>query len=613
MIRDLPFVLQGGLNLAGVTLGLKNGEATLLENYVPNELGGYRRFAGYEPYDGRIEPQNATYKTIPFTTGLAAGIAVGNTVTGLTSSATAKVIAISITSGSFATNDAAGVLVVTSNTITGIFSTTEALRVSGTTRATKSAVIEDATLLNDAHDAWIVLAQTDIRAPITAPAGEGPIRGVFVHNGIVYAFKNAVGGATCVMHQSSASGWAAAKTGLAASGSYEFVEHNFKGSSTTRSVYGVSGTHRAFQWDGTTWTDITTGMSSDTPRRIAERANYLFLGFANGSLQNSPVGDPTGTWTLRTGAAEFGIGDDINALLATRGGVLAIYCRRLTRVLYGSGVSTWDLRPLSDTNGAYPRTVQDTPMGPLALDESGLKPLTASDSFGDFESTTISQKVGKLLEARRGLATCSCVLQNGSQYRVFFSDGTVLCLTFNGSRMAGYSLLRLPISPTCCWAGRDAQGNEMLIVGAQDGNVYRFDVGFSLAGAAIDCYVRTGPLSPAGVRGECHFQKVALQIQTSRQLNMLVQAEYDYQLSPADVSRAIATDVSASPSSWDIGNWDEMTWDSGDERPGIVNPEVRLDGRGMNVSLLLYHGVEIKPPFTLESGVLLYRPVYLRK
>jgi Pectate lyase superfamily protein len=73
-------------------------------------------------------------KAIAFTAGQAAGVAVGNTITGLTSSATATVTHVSLTGGSFAGNDAAGWLGVASQS--GTFVAGEALRVSGTTRAT---------------------------------------------------------------------------------------------------------------------------------------------------------------------------------------------------------------------------------------------------------------------------------------------------------------------------------------------------------------------------------------------------------------------------------------------------------------------------------------------
>jgi hypothetical protein len=75
-------------------------------------------------------------KAIAFTAGQAAAVAAGNTITGLTSGASATVTHVTLTGGSFAGNDAAGWLGVASQS--GTFLAGEALRVSGTTRATAS-------------------------------------------------------------------------------------------------------------------------------------------------------------------------------------------------------------------------------------------------------------------------------------------------------------------------------------------------------------------------------------------------------------------------------------------------------------------------------------------
>lgn len=603
-MRDHAFPMQGGLNLAGLTLALKPGEATLLENFECLPHGGYRRYDGYERFDGRPEPHKATYNTIPFTTGQPAGIAVGDTITGATSGAAAHVLAVVVASGSFAGGNAAGTLVV--DRVTGTFAATENLLVGGTTRAFKSGALAVASMLDASYDDWLALAADSARALIQSVPGEGDVLGAAIYKGKVYAFRNVAGGASATMWESSSGGWVAKKTGLAPNGRYEFVVHNFKGSASTKMLYGVSGTHKAFQWDGTTWTDITTGMTVDKPTHIAVHRNYLFLAFPNGSLQNSPVGDPTAAWTLRTGAAEFGIGDEITALRSVAGGVLAIYCKDSTHLLYGAGTSTWELKRHSDEAGAYPYSVQEVPGSVLAVDNRGLMPLQTTQSFGDFSSATVSQRVQPLLDARRGRLVDSLPVKAKSQYRALFDDGTVLTVTYRGSKIVGYSMLRFTVFPTCAFAGEDASGNEMLVMGAADGYVYRLDVGYSFDGVPIECLVRTASDPCGALRRYKHFTKLVLQVQTPRPLSLLVQPEFDFSLSEADVSQAVATDASSSlANTWDVGNWDEMVWDASDERPGVSNPELDIDGDAQTVAFLVYHGGQIKPPFTIESGVVI--------
>jgi hypothetical protein len=79
---------------------------------------------------------------------------------------------------------------------------------------------------------------------------------------------------------------------LPAGGRYEFLNHNFYGLASSYRMYGVNGVGRAFEFDGTTFTPIRSGMAVDTPHRIAEHYNHLFLAFPGGQLQNSSIGAP---------------------------------------------------------------------------------------------------------------------------------------------------------------------------------------------------------------------------------------------------------------------------------------------------------------------------------
>lgn len=74
--------------------------------------------------------------SLPFTAGQAAGIVAGNTITGNTSAATAVVSRVVISSGTFAANNAAGRLILSS--VVGVF-VAETIKVAATVRATIAA------------------------------------------------------------------------------------------------------------------------------------------------------------------------------------------------------------------------------------------------------------------------------------------------------------------------------------------------------------------------------------------------------------------------------------------------------------------------------------------
>lgn len=58
-----------------------------------------------------------------------------------------------------------------------------------------------------ATEALWIAAMDAARAAIQAVPGAGPIRGIFVFEGDVYAFRNNLGETACVLHKATASGW----------------------------------------------------------------------------------------------------------------------------------------------------------------------------------------------------------------------------------------------------------------------------------------------------------------------------------------------------------------------------------------------------------------------
>jgi hypothetical protein len=121
---------------------------------------------------------------------------------------------------------------------------------------------------------------------------------------------------------------------LPPNGRYELLNHNFYGTANTLRMYGVNGVGRAFEFDGTTFTPIRSGMAVDTPHRIAEHMNHLFLAFPGGAFQNSSIGAPL-DWSAVTGAAAYGMGDEITDLIPANAGVLTILAENKIANLYG--------------------------------------------------------------------------------------------------------------------------------------------------------------------------------------------------------------------------------------------------------------------------------------
>jgi hypothetical protein len=183
--------LSGGLDQVTPTLSLPPGFARKAANFEASVTGGYTRIAGYERYDGRPSPSAALYLILICT--LTGTVTVGNTITGQTSGATGKVIALN------------GSQVVLTRE-TGVFTTGENILVSASVVGSIDSIQgvdpdgrQDAIYRNMAAD--------DYRADITVVPGSGNVLGVAILAGTVYAWRNNVGGTAAVMHRATSSGW----------------------------------------------------------------------------------------------------------------------------------------------------------------------------------------------------------------------------------------------------------------------------------------------------------------------------------------------------------------------------------------------------------------------
>lgn len=207
--RQLPQVGQrfiafgGGVDLVTPPLFMPSGRCRAAQNYECDINGGYGRIDGYERHDGRPAPSDANYATI--SVAISGAFAAGNTITGVTSAATAIVLAV-------VTSVTPNYLVITR--IVGTFVNGETLNVAAAPQGTAgSAATIDGASSPVLHAQYKNLAADNYRASITAIPGEGSVLGVWRFAGVTYGFRNAAGGATAALYKSSSGGWTAVPLG----------------------------------------------------------------------------------------------------------------------------------------------------------------------------------------------------------------------------------------------------------------------------------------------------------------------------------------------------------------------------------------------------------------
>jgi hypothetical protein len=240
------------------TLDLKPGAIVDALNYECAVSGGHTRLSGYERFDGRAKPSDATYSVMQVT-GFVNVPSVGETLTGQTTGTTATIVGVDRVNNYMAVTLIVG---------TG-FSTSEVLKVGATLIGTAM----DVTVFIDSRtSAQYLNAAADVyRALIAVVPGSGAIRGVFsmvnsnVHE--VFAFRDNLAASACVLYKAGLSGW----TQVAMPTEVSFT------------VGSVSPT------EGLT---IVQGANTYTVRRVMLQSGSWTAGDAAGRLILAPGGGP---------------------------------------------------------------------------------------------------------------------------------------------------------------------------------------------------------------------------------------------------------------------------------------------------------------------------------
>jgi hypothetical protein len=660
--------LAGGLDQVTPTLSLKAGYARRAANFECSINGGYTRIAGYERYDGHTNPSDAFYNVLVCT--LSGAVAVGDTVTGVTSSATGKVIA----------RD--GTKVVLTREV-GTFINGETIQVSSSNVGTVTSVQGmDMDGLTDAT--YRGLAADEYRTSIAAVPGSGSILGVAYFKGIVYAWRNNSGATAAKLYKSTSSGWSEVALGyeikfdggtaeildgqtvvggssgasgavtrvvlesgtwsagtatgklimsitlgtfvnnealtvggvnkavadgtssaitLAPSGRVEIQIGNFGGGTANTKIYGVDGVNRGFEFDGTVYVPIKTGMATDVPTRVAVHKNHLFFAFGE-SLQFSGIGEPY-QWSPLVGAGEIALNGAITNLLILPGnqttGALGVYTRNDTNILYGTSSETFQLSTFNTGTGGLPFTSQNMDQA-YVLDDRGVMNMNTSLNYGNFESNALTLRIRPFIQARRNLATASVLNREKGQYRIFFSDGTGIYMTFNGNSVLGIMPVQFTNSVTCCVEGETPDGSSTSFFGSTNGFVYRLDAGTSFDGAPIPANINLVFNSVKSPRVLKRFRRASVELTGDSYAE--ISFSYDLGYRSVELEQASATSYANDlrSSYWDDMTWDNFIWDGRDISPS----EVEVLGTAENMAIQLSSVSAIIKPFTVNNIIVHY-------
>lgn len=395
-------------------------------------------------------------------------------------------------------------------------------------------------------------------------------------------------------------------------GRVEFFNYNFTGSTNSTKMYGADGVNPAFEFDGTNYFPVRTGMASDKPSHVTCHRGYLFLSFL-GSVQYSALGNPY-AWTVVLGGGEISTGAPVSGFLpqtgSSSGSSLAIFTTERTFILYGSSNSDFALVSSSFDLGFQPYTCQQVSNDAFGMTSRGIQALITTLNYGDFDYASVSHMVQPLVEKKRGTACASVTLRGKNQYRVFFTDGTALVVSLTGDKVSGLMPLNYGRPARCAVAATLSTSEEVCYFGSDDGFIYRDIMGTSQDGQPIEAWVRLPFNNAKSPRIRKRFRRSVLEVVAEGYAQMNVSYELGYGNPNVQPSAPSADQVLAgSGGYWDQFTWDQFNWDA----QFISAPSISLDGTEKNISMLYYTRRAQDSAFTISGVTLISSPRVLER
>ena len=656
--------LEGGLDVVTSPLKIPGGKMTGCRNFEIDQYGGYRRIDGYERFDGQPAPSSATYQYLPAT--ISGALVSGNILTGLISGATGTVIAteasaiiLTKTTGVFEQGELVQVAAVTRATTTDISSTGGALSIyndalylslaaeqyrpdilavpgegqirgvqamGDTVYAFRDNVGSTACKVYESSAAgWVLvdlgyqvafsnantsvgegdtLTQGGVTATVTRVALQTGTLASGVNTGRLILSTPSGGAFSAGAATTSGSGaltlsGASSAIALLPGGRYEFVNTDF---GPGERIYGCDGVNPGFEFDGTVFVPILTGMAADKPKFVAAHKNHLFFAFGR-SLQHSAIGTPY-SWSVVLGAAETNAGDTITGLVqepgSASGAAMTVYTRSKTQILYGSSSADWTFVMFQADSGALPYTVQKVGTS-FSLDDRGVNRIGSSQAYGNFNHSVLSRLVSPLLDGKRFSATCSSVHRLKNQYRVFFDDDTSLVMSIDKDTVLGFTecdFLR-PVRVIC--SIEDTRGEPQTYFGSDDGYIYHLDKGTSFDGENIISFFSTPYYAFKTPRTRKRFRTAVLQTRAASWVQATTTFYLGYGAGDIAQEPTRGVEFSAAGSSvWDVSNWDELSWDGVSDFPRNTD----LSGTAENLSMIVSCDSNLIKPFTINGVVI---------
>lgn len=662
---------KGGLDQLTPSLSLNKSYLMDVLNFEVSVNGGYARIGGYEAFDGQPSPSDATYLIIQvasFTNTPTVGqtlTGASSGTTGVIAVVASNYMAVTKASGSYTNGEIVNVGATEIGTVEEATTANTAQEIAEYYNASadiyradiaavpgagsvlgvtlfggivyafrKNAVANVVDMYKSSAAGWVQVAfeyevefsnaNTSVGDGDTLTQGgvTATIRRVVVQTGTLLSGTNtgrlvisvtaggnfAAGAATTTGAGALTLSGAQTAITLTPGGKFEFDTYNFFGVASGLRLYGCDGINRMFEFDGTYFVPIETGSTPDTPKHLRGFQDHLHCQIGSSNL-HSGISDPY-NWTSTAGASEKALGDTLTGYAVQPGssvaGAMAIFGSSNVYMLYGTSAADWQYTTFIKGVGAKDYSAQvlsDT----LMLDDRGVMNLRASQNYGNFDQSSITNNIKTYINQKRNIVSGSCISRERSQYRVFFSDGYALYSTIENGKYKGSTKVLFDNPVYCAADGELTGGAEAIFVGSTDGYVYQLDKGSSFNGAAISAYATFAWNHSGSPRTLKRYRRLSVEITGDSYVGLSASYSLAYgsanEVQPSSAN--YDANLSESPT-WDEAGvtWDTpgMTWDG----TSLLPTEMEMAGTGENVQITLTSGTDYIYPYTINSYILHY-------
>jgi hypothetical protein len=405
---------------------------------------------------------------------------------------------------------------------------------------------------------------------------------------------------------------------LPAGGRYETRDYNFTNLVDNESIYGVSGVGEAFEFDGTNYIPIfhldadQNLIEDDKPTHVNVHQERLHLAYPGGQLLYSVSGQPRVTNAL-LGSGTYSTGSEITAIKTIHGNAEAVFCKNSTWLLTGDGIyddtsatRNWMFFEHDDSVGAEEWSINGRGY-PMFMSAAEVRSIQSTDTTGAYDSVQLAGEVQPFLDSKVGTVVASLWARKKAQYRLFFTDGSGISLTFNSGSYAGAIPFRFPAGITSAWSEVENEIEYIFFV-STTGYLYRMDSGNSFDEEYIEGSFRLPFYHYGTPRNTKLFPEMLIELDAPVLLTGNTEITYtvNHSFGSPNVPRPLAETVEEIDGGGGMyGNNDgfgNFIWG------GALVSQIHayLDGEGQNMSILVTYKTKYDSSFRFLTAIVDY-------